>query len=444
MFSNLSERLTETLKKIRGQARLTEENISDTLREIRLALLDADVALPVVKEFIAQVKTKALGTTLEKSLNPSQTFTKIVSDELTSVLGSEQSEINLRTTPPAVILLAGLQGAGKTTTGAKLAKWLQEKQKKSILMVSADIYRPAAIQQLEILAKQIDVHFFASHAAQKPTDIVTAAIDHAKRQSLDIVLVDTAGRLTVDADMMEEIKAIHAVSHPIETLFIVDSMTGQDAANTAKAFNDALPLTGVILTKADGDARGGAALSIRQITGKPIKFIGVGEKLDALEPFYPDRMASRVLGMGDLLGLIQQTVDDTKAQNLRKKIQTGRGFSLTDFADQLRQMEKMGGMEEILKKLPGMPKVSPQALKQSINNNINKKNLAIIGSMTPQERLYPDLLKASRKIRIAKGSGTQVQDINQLLKQFDQMQKVSKKLMGKGSMKNMMRNFPGF
>lgn len=446
MFSNLTDKLSETFKKIKGQARLTEDNIQETLREIRLALLDADVALPIVKEFITHIKEKALGTEVAKSLNPAQAFIKIVNDELTVIMGTENAELNLRVNPPAVILMAGLQGSGKTTTVGKLAKWIKETKKKSILVVSADIYRPAAIQQLKILAQNIDVNFFATQTNQQPTDIALAAIDYAKRQSIDVLIIDTAGRLAIDTEMMDEIKAIHQISNPIETLFVVDSMSGQDAAKTAKAFNDALPLTGVILTKTDGDARGGAALSIRYITGKPIKFIGIGEKSEALEIFHPDRMASRILGMGDILSLIEETQQKTnqeEAQKLAKKIQSGRKFSLLDFATQLRQMEKMGGIESVLKKLPGMPNVSPAATNLALKNNFNKKMLAAINSMSSQERKCPDIIKASRKIRIAKGSGTQIQDVNRLLKQFDQMQKMMKKLSGKGSMNNAMRGIPG-
>ncbi len=442
MFSTLSEHLQKAVKHIRGQARITEENIQETLRAIRLSLLEADVALPVAKAFIAQVKEKALGIDVAKSLNPSQAFIKVVSDELTELMGAENAELNLRTQPPAIILMAGLQGSGKTTSVGKLAKFLKETKKKSVLVASADIYRPAAIQQLETLAKTVGVEFFPSHTGEKPIDIAKNAIDLARKTAIDVVIIDTAGRLAIDAAMMDEIKALHAAINPIETLFVVDSMTGQDAANTAKAFNDALPLTGVILTKTDGDARGGAALSVRFITGKPIKFIGVGEKTDALEAFYPDRIASRILGMGDMLSLIeevQQKVDKAEVAKMTQKLQSGKGFTLQDFADQLKQMDKLGDMKGILSKLPGGMAALPQAAQQLTNNKANNKMIAIISSMTKKERRYPDLLKASRKLRVAKGSGTQVQDVNRLLKQFEQMQKMMKKISGKGGMQKMLR-----
>jgi signal recognition particle subunit SRP54 len=441
MFSNLTERLGEALKKIKGQARLTEDNIQETLRSIRVALLEADVALSVAKEFIAKVKEKALGVDVSKSLNPGQMFIKIVNEELTAIMGSEQSELNLKMAPPAVILMAGLQGSGKTTSSAKLAKFLQEKQKKTVLLVSCDIYRPAAIHQLEVLAKAIEAHFFPSDINQKPIDIALAALDHARRQSIDVVIVDTAGRLAIDTDMMAEIQALHKTVNPIETLFVVDSMTGQDAANTAKAFNDALPLTGVILSKTDGDARGGAALSVRYITGKPIKFLGVGEKTDALEAFYPDRMASRILGMGDMLSLIEEVqhkVDHQEAEKLKQKLKKGGDFDLQDFADQLKQMNKMGGFGSLLSKIPGIPSLKNMA-NDLVGENTNKQTLAMIDSMTKKERRFPDLIKGSRKLRITKGSGTQIQDLNRLMKQFTQMQKMMKKVSAKGGMQKMMR-----
>ena len=444
MFSNLSERLSESLKKISGRGRLTEDNIKDTLREVRMALLEADVALPVVREFVKAVKEKAVGEEVGKSLTPGQVFVKIVQGELESAMGEKNEELNLAAQPPAVVMMAGLQGAGKTTSVGKLAKFLKEKKKKSVLVVSADVYRPAAIKQLETLANDVDVEFFPSSVEQKPIDIVTGAIDHAKRKFFDVLLVDTAGRLAVDEDMMNEIKDLHAAIDPVETLFVVDSMTGQDAANTAKAFDEALPLTGVILTKADGDARGGAALSIRHITGKPIKFIGVGEKTDALEPFHPERIASRILGMGDVLSLVEEIeskIDKDKAEKVAKKVMKGKGFDLEDFRDQLSQMRNMGGMAGLMDKLPGMGKMS-EAVKGQVNDKEFIKMEAIINSMTPKERQYPDLLKASRKRRIAQGSGTQVQDVNKLLKQFTQMQKMMKKMKGGGLMK-MMRGMGG-
>lgn len=444
MFSNLSERLSESLKKISGRGRLTEENIKDTLREVRMALLEADVALPVVREFVKAVKEKAVGEEVGKSLTPGQVFVKIVQGELENAMGEKNEELNLAAQPPAVVMMAGLQGAGKTTSVGKLAKFLKEKKKKSVLVVSADVYRPAAIKQLETLANDVDVEFFPSSVEQRPIDIVTGAIDHAKRKFFDVLLVDTAGRLAVDEDMMNEIKDLHAAINPVETLFVVDSMTGQDAANTAKAFDEALPLTGVILTKADGDARGGAALSIRHITGKPIKFIGVGEKTDALEPFHPERIASRILGMGDVLSLVEEIeskIDRDKAEKVAKKVMKGKGFDLEDFRDQLAQMRNMGGMAGLMDKLPGMGKMS-DAMKGQVNDKEFVKMEAIINSMTEKERQYPDLLKASRKRRIAAGSGTQVQDVNKLLKQFTQMQKMMKKMKGGGLMK-MMRGMGG-
>ncbi|MFC0117146.1 signal recognition particle protein [Pseudoalteromonas xiamenensis] len=445
MFENLQERLGKTLKNISGRGRLTEDNIKDTLREVRMALLEADVALPVVREFVKQVKERAVGVEVTKSLSPGQVFIKIVRDELEKAMGESNEELNLSTQPPAVLMMAGLQGAGKTTSVGKLAKFLKERHKKSVLVVSADVYRPAAIKQLETLASDVGVEFFPSDISQKPVDIAKGAIDHAKRKFFDVVIVDTAGRLHVDADMMDEIKDLHAAIKPIETLFVVDSMTGQDAANTAKAFDDALPLTGVILTKTDGDARGGAALSIRHITGKPIKFIGVGERTDALEPFHPDRVASRILGMGDVLSLIEEVqmkVDKDKAAKVAEKVMKGDDFTLEDFAEQLRQMKNMGGMMSLLEKLPGMNNL-PDAVKGQVGDKAFNQMEAIINSMTPLERKKPDLIKGSRKKRIAAGSGTQVQEINKLLKQFMQMQKMMKKMKGKGGMMKMMRNMKG-
>lgn len=445
MFENLSDRLTKTLKNISGRGRLTEDNIKETLREVRMALLEADVALPVVRDFVNQIKERSVGIEVSKSLTPGQEFLKIVRKALEDAMGEANEELALNVQPPAVVLMAGLQGAGKTTSVAKLAKFLKERKKKKVLVVSADIYRPAAIKQLETLAKEVGVEFFPSDVGQKPVDIVNAAIAHARLQIFDVLLVDTAGRLHVDEEMMGEIKALHAAVKPIETLFVVDAMTGQDAANTAKAFNEALPLTGVILTKADGDARGGAALSIRHITGKPIKFIGMGEKTDALEPFHPDRIASRILGMGDVMSLIEQIeqkVDKEQAAKVAAKVMKGQGFSLEDFRDQLVQMRSMGGMMSMLDKLPGMKNLPAGAMDQMGNKQFNKME-AIINSMTKKERLFPDLIKGSRKKRIATGSGTQVQDVNQLLKQFTQMQKMMKQMSGKGGLMKMMRGMGG-
>jgi len=445
MFENLSDRLTKTLKNISGRGRLTEDNIKETLREVRMALLEADVALPVVRDFVNQVKERSVGIEVSKSLTPGQEFLKIVRKALEDAMGEANEELALNVQPPAVVLMAGLQGAGKTTSVGKLAKFLKERKKKKVLVVSADIYRPAAIKQLETLAKEVGVECFPSTVSQKPIDIVNAAIAHARLQIFDVLLIDTAGRLHVDDEMMGEIKALHAAVKPIETLFVVDAMTGQDAANTAKAFNEALPLTGVILTKADGDARGGAALSIRHITGKPIKFIGMGEKTDALEPFHPDRIASRILGMGDVMSLIEQIeqkVDKEQAAKVAAKVMKGQGFSLEDFRDQLVQMRGMGGMMSMLDKLPGMKNLPAGAMDQMGNKQFNKME-AIINSMTKKERLFPDLIKGSRKKRIAAGSGTQVQDVNQLLKQFTQMQKMMKQMSGKGGLMKMMRGMGG-
>jgi len=445
MFENLSDRLTKTLKNISGRGRLTEDNIKETLREVRMALLEADVALPVIREFIAKVKESAVGQDVSKSLTPGQVFVKIVRTELESAMGEVNEALNLKTAPPAVVLMAGLQGAGKTTSVAKLAKFLTEREKKKVLVVSADVYRPAAIKQLEMLATEINVGFFPSDIKQKPIDIANGAIDHAKKNFFDVVIVDTAGRLHIDGDMMAEIQQLHAAINPIETLFTVDAMTGQDAANTAKAFNDALPLTGIILTKTDGDARGGAALSIRHITGKPIKFMGVGEKIEALEPFHPDRIASRILGMGDVLSLIEeveQKVDRKQAEKLAKKVKSGKGFDLEDFRDQLVQMKSMGGMMGLMDKLPGMGNMSEQ-VKGQMDDKVTIRMEAMINSMTAAERKRPDMIKGSRKRRIAAGSGTQIQDVNKLLKQFTQMQKMMKKMSGKGGMQKMMRSMKG-
>jgi signal recognition particle subunit SRP54 len=444
MFDNLTDRLTQSLKKIRGQGRLTEANIQDTLRDVRMALLEADVALPVVKDFIERVKERALGQDVQGSLTPGQAFIKIVNDELVAVMGNANEKLNLATQPPAVILMAGLQGAGKTTTVAKLARWIKENERRSVVVVSADVYRPAAIEQLQTLAAEVHAEFFPSDPSQQPLDIAKGAIEFARKKYKDVVIVDTAGRLAIDQDMMNEIRLLHAEIKPIETLFVVDSMTGQDAANTAKAFGDALPLTGVILTKTDGDARGGAALSVRHITGKPIKFLGVGEKTAALERFHPDRIASRILGMGDMLSLIEEAerkIDRTKAEKLVKKIQKGRTFDLNDYYDQLQQLKNMGGIAAMLDKLPGAGNV-PQHVKEKIDDKEWSQQIVIIDSMTRQERQNPDLLNNSRKQRIARGSGTDLQDINKLMKQFDQMQKMMKKFK-KGNLMNMMKGMKG-
>jgi signal recognition particle subunit SRP54 len=444
MFDNLTERLGKVLNNLRGQGRLTEENIKETMREVRMALLEADVALPVVREFVEQVKQQATGEAVMKSLTPGQTLIKIVNDELIKVMGEANEELDLAAQPPAVILMAGLQGSGKTTSVAKLSRWLQQRGKKKIAVVSCDVYRPAAIDQLQTLAGEVNAQFIPSSGDEKPLDIAKRALGEAKRQFADVLIVDTAGRLHVDDLMMEEIKQLHQAINPVETLFVVDSMTGQDAANTAKAFNDALPLTGVILTKADGDARGGAALSIRHITGKPIKFIGVGEKTDALEAFHPERIASRILGMGDVLSLVEEVtakVDQEKAAKLAKKLQKGKGFDLEDFKEQMLQMANMGGMSGLLDKLPGMGNL-PDHVKNQVNDKEIGRLIAIINSMTPHERTFPAVIKGSRKRRIAIGSGTQVQDVNKLLKQFTQMQKMMKKMKG-GGMKKMMRGMAG-
>lgn len=445
MFENLTDRLSKSLKNIRGKGRLTEDNIKGTLREVRMALLEADVALPVVRDFIKAIKKRAVGREVAKSLNPGQEFIKVVQNELELAMGEVNESLDLNTQPPAILLMAGLQGAGKTTSVAKLARLLKTKEKKSVLVVSADIYRPAAIKQLETLAAEVDVEFFPSDISQKPIDIANAAIDFAKKKFIDVVIVDTAGRLHVDSEMMDEIKDLHQAIQPVETLFVVDAMTGQDAANTAQAFNETLPLTGVILTKADGDARGGAALSIRHITGKPIKFIGMGEKTDALEAFHPDRIASRILGMGDVLSLIEDIeskVDKQKADKLAKKIKKGKGFDLEDFREQLQQMKNMGGMTSMMDKLPGMGQL-PDALKNQVNDKSTDIMEVIINSMTKKERAKPEIIKGGRKRRIAAGSGTQIQDVNKLLKQFTQMQKMMKKMSGKGGMRKMMSGMQG-
>lgn len=445
MFDSLTERLGNTLRGITGKAKLSEENIQETLREVRKALLEADVALSVVKSFIDQVRLRAVGQEVMQSLSPGQAFVKIVNDELVSVMGAEDNSLNLNVQPPAVIMMAGLQGAGKTTSTAKLALWLKTRDKKNVMVVSTDVYRPAAIDQLRTLALEADVRFFESDITQKPLQIAKDALSAARKQFCDVLIVDTAGRLAIDDEMMGEIKALHAEVQPAETLFVVDAMTGQDAAVTAAAFNEALPLTGVILAKADGDARGGAALSVRTITGKPIKFLAVGEKIEALEIFHPDRIASRILGMGDVLSLIEdaeQKIDKKKALKLASKLKKGKKFDLEDFRDQIQQMNNMGGIASMMDKLPGMGNMA-QVAQEKLEANPFGQMESIICSMTPGERQYPDSINGSRKKRIAAGSGTQIQDINRLLKQHKQMQKMMKKMTKKGGMANMMRGMEG-
>lgn len=448
MLDNLSNRLAAVMKNLRGHARLSEDNIQDAMREVRMALLEADVALPVVKAFIQDVKARAVGEEVMGSLTPGQAVIGVVHDELKKLMGQENDALNLNAVPPAIVLMAGLQGAGKTTTTGKLARRLKEDLRKKVLVVSVDVYRPAAIDQLKTLATQVGVEWFPSDPTQSPLDIARAAVDYARRHFCDVLIVDTAGRLAIDEAMMAEIKALHAALNPVETLFVVDAMQGQDAVNTAKAFNEALPLTGVILTKLDGDARGGAALSVRHVTGKPIKFIGVGEKVTGLEPFHPERMASRILGMGDVLSLIeevQKTVDVEEAQALAKKMKSGKGFDLEDFKSQLQQMKKMGGMGALMDKLPGMGQMA-QAAQGPEADKAMRRIEGIINSMTPQERRKPELLKASRKRRIAAGSGVSVQEVNRLLKQFEEMQKMMKQFSGKNLfklMKGMKGMMPG-
>ncbi len=444
MLENLTGRLQGVIKNLRGQARLSEENIADAMREVRMALLEADVALPVVKDFIAKVKERAQGKEVLQSLTPGQAVIEVVNDELTQLMGKANVGLNLAAVPPAIILMAGLQGSGKTTTSAKLAKLLKE-QKKKVLLASADVYRPAAITQLQTLAKQLGVDCFDSNASQKPMDIASQAIDFARKNYYDVMIFDTAGRLGIDEAMMNEIKALHALLKPVETLFVVDAMQGQDAVNTAKAFGEALPLTGVVLTKLDGDARGGAALSVRHVTGKPIKFIGVSEKVDGLEPFHPDRMAGRILGMGDVLGLIEEAhkkVDLAEAQKVAEKIKSGAKFDLEDFKAQMIQMRKMGGMSALMDKMPAQM----ASMAQKVNNEDADKALrrieGIINSMTPLERRKPELIKATRKKRIAAGSGVQVQEVNRLLNQFEETQKMMK-MFSKGGMAKMMRGLGG-
>jgi len=443
MFESLTGRLSQVIKTLRGEARLTEANIQDALREVRMALLEADVALPVVRDFIAQVRERALGQEVLGSLTPGQALVGIVHRELIALMGETNAGLDLATTPPAVILMAGLQGSGKTTTSGKLAKMLREQMKKKVLLASCDVYRPAAIEQLKMLAAQVECDFFPSAAGQQPVDIAAAALDFARRHYHDVLIVDTAGRLAIDAEMMREITDLNTALKPVETLFVVDSMQGQDAVNVAKAFADALPLTGIVLTKLDGDARGGAALSVRQVTGKPIKFAGVGEKLAGLEAFHPDRMASRILGMGDVLGLIedaQRTVDHGEAEKFAKKMKSGKGFDLEDFKQQIGQMKKMGGVAALLDKLPGQ--LAQVAGNAQMDDKQMRRLEGIINSMTPQERTKPELIKASRKRRIATGAGVSVQEVNRLLAQFEQAQKMMK-MMAKGGMAKMMRSMKG-
>ncbi|MCB1895774.1 MAG: signal recognition particle protein [Zoogloeaceae bacterium] len=445
MLDNLSQRLAGVVKKLRGQARLTEDNIQEALREVRMALLEADVALPVVKDFVAKVRTKAVGEEVIGSLTPGQTLVGVVHRELTDLMGGSHSGLDLAAQPPAVVLMAGLQGAGKTTTTGKLGKLLHERMKKRVLAVSTDVYRPAAIAQLQTVAGQAGIAFFPSSTEQKPVDIARAALDYARKHHFEVLLVDTAGRLAIDQVMMEEIRTLHEALKPIETLFVVDAMLGQDAVNTARAFNEALPLTGVVLTKLDGDARGGAALSVRHVTGKPLKFAGVGEKLAGLEEFHPERMASRILGMGDILGLVEEArrgVDEEKARKFAQKLKTGKGFDLDDFREQIVQMRKMGGIGSLLEKLPAQFAQAAGQLQGGVEEKAIGRIEAIINSMTPLERAKPEILKASRKRRIAAGAGVTVQEVNRLLNQFEQTQKVMKQF-SKGGMQKMMRGMKG-
>ena len=444
MFESLTQRLSGTLQRLRGRGRLSEDNIRESLREVRIALLEADVALPVVVALIERIKVRAIGQEVLTSLTPGQSLIKVVHDEMAAVMGSQATDLNLNVPAPAIILMAGLQGAGKTTTVGKLAKHLKEKRKKKVMVVSCDVYRPAAIQQLETLAKQVDVLFFASDAGQDPVAIARAAIADARKSFVDVLIVDTAGRLAIDEAMMAEIQALHAAINPVETLFVVDAMTGQDAANTAKAFSEALPLTGVVLTKTDGDARGGAALSVRYITGQPIKFTGVGEKPDGLDVFHPDRAASRILDMGDVLSLVEQVqsqVDHDKAAKFADKVAKGKKFDFNDMRDQLQQMQNMGGLAGLMDKLPGMGQI-PDHVKGQVTGKEVPRMVAIINSMTKKERRNPTLLNGSRRARIAKGAGTTPAEVNKLVKQYDQMESMMRKL-SQGGMKGMMKNMKG-
>ena len=447
MFDSLTERLGRTLKDLRGRGRLTEDNIRDSLREIRMALLEADVALPVVKQFVERARERALGQEVIGSVSPGQALVKVVQDELVDIMGGEGAELDLRTRPPAVVLVAGLQGSGKTTSIAKLARRLRERERKRVAVASADIHRPAARDQLATLAGQVGVTYLPVEGARDAVGIARGARDAARRGGFDVLLLDSAGRLAIDEPMMDEIRAVHGAVEPVETLFVVDSLSGQDAAQTAKAFDEALPLTGVVLTKTDGDARGGAALSVRMVTGKPIKFLGTGEKTDALEPFHPDRVASRILGMGDVVSLVEQAqeqVDTDKAEKLARKMKKGKGFDLSDLRDQLDQMQQMGGLGAMLEKMPGMGGMSQQQMQQAAGGFGDSRHMmAIIDSMTPQERRWPAVINGSRKRRIANGSGTRVQDVNRLLKQHAQMAKMMKKVSKKGGMQKMMRGMGG-
>jgi len=445
MLDNLTQRLSRVVRTLRGQARLTEDNISDALREVRMALLEADVALPVVRELVARIKEKAVGQEVIGSLTPGQALVGVVHRELAELMGGAHSGLNLAVQPPAVILMAGLQGAGKTTTTGKLGKLLRERMKKKVLAVSADVYRPAAIQQLKLVAEQAGIDFFPTQVSDKPAAIAASALDFARKHYYDVVLFDTAGRLAIDEAMMREVAELHAALQPVETLFVVDAMLGQDAVNTARAFNEALPLTGIILTKLDGDARGGAALSVRHVTGKPLKFAGVGEKLTGLEEFHPERMASRILGMGDVLGLIEEAqrgVDQEKAQEFAQKLKAGKGFDLNDFKEQIGQMRKMGGMAGLLDKLPAQFAQAAQQAGSQVEDKAVRRLEGIINSMTPLERVKPELIKASRKRRIATGAGVQVQEVNRLLKQFEQTQKMMKQF-SRGGLQKMMRGMKG-
>ena len=445
MFATLSERLASTLKKIRGQGRLTEDNIKDTLREVRISLLEADVALPVVKEFIDDIREQALGKKVLTDINPGQALIKLVHEELVNILGYEQAPLDLKTQAPTVILVVGLQGSGKTTTVAKLANYLKEQESRKVLVASTDIYRPAAIEQLAKLAAQVDVQYHPSKTTDKPVHIAKQVLKQAEKQFIDTIILDTAGRLHIDEAMMTELKTIHQTITPIETLLVVDSMTGQDAAQTAKAFSEALALTGIILSKVDGDARGGAALSMRKITGQAIKFIGLGEKTEALEAFYPERIASRILGKGDIVSLVEEAerkVDKKKSDKLAKKLRKGKTFDLEDFRDQLLQMDKMGGMANLMAKMP-IPGGSAAGMMQQNKTESMNHAVTIINSMTPQERQFPKVINGSRKRRIAQGAGSQIQEVNRILKQFSQMQKMMKKLSKPGAMKKLMRNMQG-
>ncbi|MGH8657660.1 MAG: signal recognition particle protein [Gammaproteobacteria bacterium] len=445
MFDNLSQRLIATIKNLRGQGRLTESNIQDALRDVRTALLEADVALPVVREFVERARARALGQEVIGTLTPGQALIRVVRDELVHLMGPADNTLNLNAKPPVVMLVAGLQGSGKTTSVAKLAQRLMEREKKSVAVVSCDVYRPAAIEQLRILAQEVGCHFFTSHVGEDPVQIGKQALTYARTQFVDVLIVDTAGRLHIDQEMMDEVQRLQAAVQPTETLFVVDSMMGQDAVNAAKAFNQSIELTGMVLTKTDGDARGGAALSVRFVTGKPIKFMGVGEKTNALEPFHPDRVVSRILGMGDVLGLIEeveQKIDRDKAVELTKKLTKGKGFTLEDFRDQLRQMQQMGGLGSFISKLPGIAEV-PRGLMEQVNDREMVKLAAIVDSMTPQERRFPAIIKAARKRRIASGSGVRIQDVNRLLKQFSQTQKMMKRMSGKGKLARMLSGLGG-